>query len=173
MAQRTDTFDLERLNLRSGEGRRLELAVPMGRLEYGGQPYDVLPSPIPATLDISRMTHAGYALRLRFSAALHGPCMRCLEPAQPEYAIDVREVSQPGGGDELQSPYVSDAGELDLTAWAHDALSLAVPDQILCKPDCAGLCPVCGEDLNTAGPEHVHEPEPDPRWAKLRELKLD
>jgi uncharacterized protein len=173
MPQRTDTFDLERLNLRAGAGRRLELAVPMAPLQYGGNPYDVTPSPLPATLDLSRMTHDGYALRLRFSAALHGPCMRCLEPAEPEFHIDAREVSQPGGGDELQSPYVSDDGELDLAAWAHDALSLAVPDQILCKPDCAGLCAICGENLNTAGPEHVHEAEPDPRWAKLRELKLD
>ena len=82
-------------------------------------------------------------------------------------------MSVPGGGDELQSPYLDEAGELDLAAWARDALSLTVPDQITCRPDCAGLCPICGEDLNTAGPEHQHEREPDPRWAKLRELKLD
>ena len=173
MAHRTDSFDLERLNLRSGEGRRLELDVALDRLQYGGAPYDVSPRPIPVRLDVSRMTHAGYALRLRFSARLHGPCMRCLEPAEPEFAIDAREVSQPGGGDELQSPYVDGAAELDLRAWAHDALSLAVPDQILCRPDCAGLCPICGENLNSAGPEHAHEAEPDPRWAKLRELKFD
>jgi uncharacterized protein len=172
MPQRTDTFDLERLNLRSGEGRRIELAVPLENLQYAGNPYET-PSPVTATVDISRMTHAGYALRLRFSARLSGPCMRCLDPASPTFEIDAREVSQPGGGDELQSPYVSELGELDLTAWARDALSLAVPDQILCKPDCAGLCPVCGENLNTAGPEHHHEAEPDPRWAKLRELKFD
>jgi uncharacterized protein len=173
MPQRTDTFELERLNLRSGEGRRLELSVPLERLQYGGSPYDVTPTPVPVTLDVSRMTHAGYALRLRFSAQLHGPCMRCLESAEPEFAVDVREVSQPGGGDELQSPYVGEDGELDLTAWTRDALSLAVPDQILCRPDCAGLCPICGENLNEAGPEHQHEREPDPRWAKLRELKFD
>jgi uncharacterized protein len=172
MPQRTDTFDLEALRLRSGEGRRLELGVPLDRLSYGGNPYDVTPSPVTATLDVSRMTHAGYALRLRFSATLHGPCMRCLEGAEPTLDVDVREVSQPGGGDEMQSPYVAD-GELDITSWARDALSLTVPDQILCRPDCAGLCPICGENLNDAGPEHQHEAEPDPRWAKLRELKFD
>src|SRR3954454_3798912 len=172
MAQRTDIFDLERLHLRSGEGRRLELDVAVDRLQYGGSPYGVTPSPIPAVLEISRMTHAGYALRLRFDARLHGPCMRCLEPAEPESHVDAREVSQPGGGDELTSPYVSEAGELDLHDWARDALSLAVPDQILCRPDCAGLCPICGENLNEH-PDHAHEREPDPRWAKLRELKLD
>src|SRR3954454_18215538 len=172
MPQRTDIFDLERLHLRSGEGRRIELDVPVERLSYGGSVYDVTPSPMPVQLDISRMTHAGYALRLRFTARLHGPCMRCLEPAQPEFHVDAREVSQPGGGDELASPYVDEAGELDLHAWARDALSLAVPDQILCRPDCAGLCAICGENLNLH-PEHEHEREPDPRWAKLRELKFD
>ena len=91
--------------------------------------------------------------------------------AEPVTAVDAREVDQPGGGEELSSPYVE--GEvLDLRGWARDALALALPNQLLCRPDCAGLCPVCGEDLNVAGPEHQHEPEPDPRWAKLRELKL-
>ncbi|HEV7804758.1 MAG TPA: YceD family protein [Solirubrobacteraceae bacterium] len=48
-----------------------------------------------------------------------------------------------------------------------------MPAQLLCRDDCAGLCPVCGTDLNAAGPEHAHERAPDPRWAKLSELKLD
>jgi uncharacterized protein len=172
MPQRTDVFDLERLHLRSGEGRRLELHVRLDRLTYGGSPYAVTPDPVPAILDVSRTTHNGYALRLRFSAHLHGPCMRCLEPAEPTLDVDVREVSVPGGGDELQSPYVDESGELDLRAWARDALSLTVPDQITCRPDCAGLCPICGENLND-DPSHAHEREPDPRWAKLRELKFE
>ncbi|MBQ1286366.1 MAG: DUF177 domain-containing protein, partial [Aeriscardovia sp.] len=40
----------------------------------------------------------------------------------------------------------------------------------LCRPDCRGLCPVCGEDLNKSWP-HSHEKGPDPRFAKLSELK--
>ena len=83
-----------------------------------------------------------------------------------------REVSQPGEGDELESPYVQD-GVVDLTAWARDALALTVPTQVLCRPDCAGLCPVCGADLNEAGEDHAHESAPDPRWAKLSELRFD
>ena len=88
-----------------------------------------------------------------------------------ELEVDAREVSQPGGGDELESPYVVD-GVLDLRAWARDALALALPNQILCRPDCAGLCAICGADLNEAGPEHGHERAPDPRWAKLEELEV-
>ena len=100
--------------------------------------------------------------------------MRCLGEASPEYSVDARELSQPGEADEFESPYVSgEPAVLDLSAWAHDALALVLPSQILCRPDCAGLCPVCGEDLNAAGPEHHHESGPDPRWAKLSELHFD
>jgi uncharacterized protein len=64
-------------------------------------------------------------------------------------------------------------GVLDLHAWARDALALALPAKVLCRDDCAGLCPRCGADLNAAGAEHHHEREPDPRWAKLSELRFD
>ena len=63
--------------------------------------------------------------------------------------------------------------KLDLSGWAHDAFALAVPAKILCREDCAGLCPICAADLNDPPADHGHEAEPDPRWAKLRELKLD
>src|SRR3712207_4262314 len=119
MAQRTDVFDLDRLSLRSGEGRKLELAVQLDDVRFGNDRYAVEPRDVPVRLDVSRTTHNGWALRLRFSAALTGPCMRCLEPAAPEFAVDAREVDQPGGGDELSSPYVTD-GDLDLRSWRSE-----------------------------------------------------
>jgi uncharacterized protein len=172
VSQRTDIFELEPLGLQTGQGRRLELHAGVEDLAYAGEPYTVTPALMPVVLDVSRTTHAGYALRLRFSASINGPCMRCLEPATPAFDIDSREISVPGGGDEMQSPYVNEAADLDLKGWVRDALVLAIPDQIVCRPDCAGLCPVCGENRNEH-PDHAHERDPDPRWAKLRELKLD
>lgn len=172
MPQRTDTFDLSRLGLTSGEGRRLDLHVHVDPFDYGGQRYTVDPELVPARLDVSRTTGNGWALRLRFSAALHGPCMRCLEPADPVFEVDSYEVHQPGAGDEdLTSPYVGDEG-LDVEAWGRDALALALPPQLTCRPDCAGLCPQCGANLNEE-PDHAHEAAPDSRWAKLSEIKFD
>jgi uncharacterized protein len=84
----------------------------------------------------------------------------------------VREVSVPGGGEELSSPYV-DEETLDLGSWSRDALALWLPAQVLCREDCAGLCAVCAADLNETGLDHVHERTPDPRWAKLGELELE
>jgi uncharacterized protein len=172
MAPRTDSFDLGRLRLQSGEGRRLALEVALDPLQFGGETYAVTPGAVDAILDISATTHRGYALRLRFDASLDGPCMRCLEPARPAISVDAREVDQPGEIEELRSPYVQD-DLLDLHGWARDALALALPAQLLCREDCAGLCPVCGEDLNSAGPEHAHERAPDPRWAKLGEIRFE
>jgi DUF177 domain-containing protein len=165
-------FDLGSLRLSSGEGRRLYLDVHIEPLTLGSERYTAEPARVPVELDVSRMMGGGYALRLRFTAAVVGPCMRCLTPASPSVAVEAREVNRPGGGEELSSPYVT--GEtLDLGAWARDSFALAMPAKILCRADCAGLCPVCAADLNEAGPDHHHEAAPDPRWAKLRELKLD
>ncbi len=171
MGPRTEIFDVGKLGLSSGEARRVDLDVPIQRFEFGGQGYVVEGGSVDATVDVSHTT-SGYSLRLRFDTVLDGPCVRCLEDAGRSVAVDAREVDQPGGGEELSSPYL-EAEQLDVAGWARDALVLALPVQIVCSDDCKGLCPVCGENLNQAGPEHQHEPEPDPRWAALRELKLE
>jgi uncharacterized protein len=175
VAALTDTLDLASLRLGAGEGRRLELAVEIEPLTLGGERYLAQPRRPAVTVDVSRMVGNGYALRLRCEAALAGPCMRCLAQAAPAVAVDAREVAVPGGGEDLSSPYVCEE-TLDLAAWARDAFALSAPTQVVCRPDCAGLCPVCAanlNDLDPARPEHRHEREPDPRWAKLRELKLE
>jgi uncharacterized protein len=172
MALRTDAYDMSRLRLTAGEGRRLDLQVAIDPFELAAERYRAEPEAVPVRVDVSRTTGDGYALRLRFEATLAGPCMSCLEPATPVFEVDAREVSQPGGIEELDSPYL-EAGVLDVRAWVRDALALALPTQILCRVGCPGLCPVCGVDLNLAGPAHAHEQQPDPRWAKLSELRLE
>jgi len=169
----TTIIDLGRLSLSHGEGARLDLAVHIDPLELGGQTYAPTRESVDSRLDVSRPSN-GYAFRLRFPLRVDGPCMRCLEPAFVEADVDAREIDQSGTDDEeLRSPYVIDE-QLDLGRWTHDAAVLAVPTRILCRPDCAGLCPVCGEPLNEADPsDHEHDTGTDPRWSKLNELKLD
>lgn len=165
--------DLERLALSSGQARVLHLDLELDPIELGGQTYAAAGGGGEARLDVSRTT-TGYALRVRFGTELTGPCVRCLEDASNAIEVDAREVDQASAEDEeLRSPYVID-GDLDVHRWANDALVLALPDQLLCRPDCAGLCSVCGESLNDADPEaHRHSQGGDPRMAKLRDLKLD
>jgi uncharacterized protein len=98
--------------------------------------------------------------------------MRCLDDAGRRFEVDSYEVDQPGGGEELTSPYLKGM-ELSVADWARDALLLALPAQILCSDDCKGLCVVCGENLNHAGPDHVHEAETNPVWDKLGQIKFE
>lgn len=165
------TIDLDLLGLRSGQGEQIT-----GRLEppapvVGGVELGLEGDGVEARLEISR-TSSGFALKLLADVTIVGPCMRCLEPAKLEVSVESREVDHPGADDsELRSPYVDD-GLLDLGAWLHDAITLALPEQLLCRADCAGICPECGVNLNEVGPEgHSHKPALDPRFAKLRELE--
>jgi uncharacterized protein len=169
MAAQYHTIDLARLGLSGGEGRRITEEVDLGTLELGGQRYATAEQLVPVRVDVSR-TAGGHAFRIAFEAEVTGPCMRCLADARQAISVEAREVDQTGGGEEMTSPYV-EGDLLDVGAWAHDALALALPAQILCRPDCAGLCPVCGESLNDVDPvEHQHAGDATGPFAKLNEL---
>ena len=103
---------------------------------------------------------------------LHGPCYRCLGDAVLDVPIHAREYQASSPDDEeLRTPYLVE-GRLDVSGWGRDAVALALPDKILCRPDCAGLCPECGKNLNDE--PHTHEEaEADPRWAALEALRDD
>jgi len=164
------TFSLRQLRLRSGEQFRDDVTVELEPLVLGGNEYVPEPAEVPAELTITRAT-TGTVYQLAFHASLHGPCFRCLRDTVVEESVNAREyqATNPGGDEELRSPYVHD-DTLDLSAWARDALALGLPDKILHAPDCAGLCPVCGKDLNEE--PHTHdEIAADPRWSALDELR--
>lgn len=164
------TFDLRQAKLRPGEEYRDELEVALSPYDLGGQRYLPVPENVTAELAINRGT-SGTTFELRFPVRLHGPCFRCLKDAVLDLSIHAREyqATSPGESDELATPYVAD-NQLRLSDWARDAIALELPQQILCRPDCAGLCPMCGEDLNENPHEHEEE-RLDPRWAALEELK--
>jgi DUF177 domain-containing protein len=129
-----------------------------------------VPAAVPAELAITKAT-TGTLFELKFATRLHGPCYRCLGDAVLEVAIDAREyqATNPQESDELRTPYLED-DNLNLAAWARDAVALALPDKILCRADCAGLCPACGKNLNDE--PHVHEEhETDSRWSALERLR--
>ncbi len=164
-------FPLRRLRLRAGEVHREPVEIELEPFELGGQRYQPVPHEVGSQLDVTQAT-TGLDLRLAFDVRLHGPCMRCLADAVVDVDIDAREyhAADAGAADALRREYVVDDDQLDLTAWARDAIALALPDQILHAADCAGLCPVCGKDLNVE--PHTHDDEtPDPRWAALEELR--
>jgi uncharacterized protein len=165
------SFSLRQVKLRPGEAYRDELELELQAFDFGGQRYVPVPEKVSALFEISR-ANTGTVFTLSFTARVYGPCYRCLGDAVLELPIFGREYQAESPDDEqLTTPYIHGAN-LDLTAWAHDAVALALPEKILCTPDCAGLCPVCGKNLNEE--PHVHEEhEPDPRWAALEALRND
>jgi uncharacterized protein len=163
-------LNLRTIRLRSGEEYRGEQEIELEPLTLGGQRYLAVPEKVRAELAVSRAS-TGTVFELSFRGRLHGPCFRCLNETVIEERVRAREyqATNPEGSDELRTPYLSD-DRLDLSSWARDALVLALPDKILCRPDCAGLCPVCGRDLNVEPHSH-EEVSADPRWAALTELR--
>jgi uncharacterized protein len=165
------TFALRQLKLRTGEQFEDEVEIDLEPLLLGGQEYEPVPPAVPARLTVTKAA-TGSMYELAFRVELHGPCFRCLADAKLAPSIRAREYHATKAGDEeLRSPYVGDEA-LDLSAWARDAIALALPDKILCRHDCAGLCPTCGKDLNVE--PHAHEETvADSRWSALEALRED
>jgi uncharacterized protein len=164
------SFSLRTVKLRPGEEYRDEIELELEPFELGRQRYLPVPEKVPAEFVLSKAS-TGTVFELSFTARLHGPCYRCLDDAVLELPVGAREyqATNPGDAEELRTQYVED-DRLDLARWARDAVALELPDKILCRADCAGLCPVCGKNLNDE--PHVHEDvRPDARWAPLESLR--
>ena len=100
------------------------------------------------------------------------PCDRCFELTTQEHKLDlfhtvVRELSdeEDNDGEFVLAP----DDTLDLDELLTEDLLLDVPSKFLCSPDCKGLCPSCGKNLNH-GDCDCQQDTVDPRLAILKEL---
>ena len=95
-------------------------------------------------------------------------CRRCLQPIVGRAEVDFREMysEKPVEGDTY--PIIHDQVDLELVA--REAILLDLPLAPVCRPECAGLCPTCGADLND-GPCTCAPTVTDPRWAALDGLR--
>ncbi len=172
MAGEVATLDLRALRLAPGAAERLRLRVAPIELRSGGSDYATEPASPEVDLEVVRSL-SGLHLRLRSDVLILGPCWRCLTDARVPLSIDAVEFQADGreGDDfdeDLDSSYV-EAGRLDVGLWARDSVAEALPPVIVCREDCAGLCPICGGDRNEVACACVVE-STDPRWDALREI---
>jgi len=124
-------------------------------------------------------TNRGILARVRLSTEIEATCSRCLNVFSCPLTLNIEEEYFPTidvvSGRRLPLPdepgcfTIDEHHILDLTEAIRQYALLAVPMKPLCRKDCAGLCPVCGKDLNQ-GPCGCSVQETDPRWAKLKEL---
>ncbi len=144
------SLDLRSIRLAAGEQHRAAVEVEIAPFTIGGEPYAAVPPGLPAELVITRLA-SGWVFDESFHVDVHGACHRCLEPAVVPLSVEVEEfhASQPGPGaeEDMTCEYLADQ-VLDTDRMASDAVVLAMPLVVLCRSDCAGLCPSCGADLN-------------------------
>ncbi|MCW2949308.1 MAG: hypothetical protein JWN41_321 [Thermoleophilia bacterium] len=168
----SEPYSLRNLGLSPGQAKQETVHVDLA--PYVQTAIEYTPDPgVEGTLDINAMIE-GISLGLRFDADYRGPCARCLEPAVFHARTSSYELHDEGSTDEeMRSDFVDDAAQtLDIDAWAQEAVGLAFPTRVLCRRDCLGLCPVCGENQNETG-VHEHEQPRDSRWDALKDLRLD
>ena len=136
----------------------------------------VLAAPIEGEIRLSR-TGRSILARADLTTAIDASCSRCLRPVVAPIDVHIDEEALPSididsgqpvdRGAEPDALRLDEHHELDLAEPVREAISLAEPIILLCRPDCRGLCLVCGLDLNSA-PDHGHaEDDIDPRLAAL------
>jgi DUF177 domain-containing protein len=146
-----------------GSQRRLDVAVPLADVDVhdprvaGDVAVDVT-----LTSSLDDIVVAG-----QLFVAWSDECRRCLRPLANSLVADVGERYAPGGGGDA---FPIEHGQLDLAPMVREEVLLAIPDAPLCRPDCAGLCPTCGADLNEGACGCDREVR-DERWAVLDVLR--
>ena len=108
-------------------------------------------------------------------------CSRCLKPHEVALTIAVNELCSLTQIDEPQMDKVGEdaapipileEGVVDLSELVRQLLTLHAPERSLCRPDCRGLCPSCGKDLDE-GPCSCADDDLDPRLAGLRDIVME
>ncbi len=151
------------LNESKGTHSDIELDVPRVRVSD-----DITLDYLKGTIRFSR-TSRGILVQGSLTTQIHGECNRCLTETLVELQLPVEDiyVYPPEPGAELT---VADDGILDMAPLLREEIIIDTPLGVLCKPDCAGLCPECGQNLNE-GLCECQSANIDPRFAALKALK--
>ena len=156
----------------TSEGMELAREVPLELICYenGTESFDIV-SKSPVSLTVSNAGTDKAVLRGSLELSLRGACDRCLAevPVALKLAFERTILSPEVQGEEADDFAFMDGSSLDVDALVHDEILINWPAKILCKDDCKGLCPVCGQNLNErdCGCDTF---VPDPRMAVIQDI---
>ncbi len=151
-------FDLRSLRFGEESETWRRLPVEVAPFTFGGLDYSVPSGVVDVELQAARVGDR-LTLHALFETEVDGACQRCLGDAR--VAVEGRGLEYVAHGesevgeDDGEEAYVRGYG-LEVERWVRDLIADALPAQLLCREDCAGLCPICGADLN-ADPAHSHD----------------
>lgn len=140
-----------------------------------------LREPLILDVQVSQLSGGMFMVSARISGAVVVPCRRCLQPTEIPLEESFRVVYQEPGRDALGSEEPGDddivwiernATRIELDEQVRDRLFLETDWYPLCRPDCQGICPVCGQDLN-GGSCDCRLEAVDTRWKALEGLDLE
>ncbi len=153
-------------------------------LKVGGDEIDDLTAELELSADISVTgTIRRQGVQIEITGHLAAPatasCRRCAEPFPLTIAADFEAVyvepehfssekDKELTGDDLNVDIVTDS-EIDMGQITREQIILAIPEKLICRENCRGLCEKCGQNLNN-GDCKCETAEPDPRWAGLKDL---
>jgi uncharacterized protein len=160
-------FDVTQL-LREPAGTQTDIELDLGSQRLSD---DLAVNAVKGRLTLWR-TDEGVFVRGTLFVDLDLECGRCLSPTPTTLRLEVEERFRPasGGAPQDEQVLLIDAdNHLDLRPVLQDLTVLSLPMRVLCRPDCAGLCPVCGQDLNEGSCDCETE-EIDPRLVALKAL---
>lgn len=151
---------------RPGTYKDLDMSVPTSEFVFDDHRID---DSHEVRIDLHvESTSSGIIVDGRLGAGASGQCSRCLADLGLAIESDVQEIYQRTPENEDINPLEGD--QLDLRPMVRESLLLAIPEAPVCSPDCKGLCPVCGVDLNRESCSCAR-PVADDRWSVLDQLK--
>jgi uncharacterized protein len=153
---------------RPGSERRINLEPTIADLGIVDPKFDP-DSIVAVSLRLESLTD-GIVVDGELRAPWSDSCRRCLAAAKGEVVCEVHELYQHVVTDPDAFEIILD--QIDLARMVRENVLLDAPIAPLCRPDCAGLCPTCGVDLNLVTCDCVIA-DVDPRWEALSQLKAN
>jgi uncharacterized protein len=148
-----------------GTAKDVESTVAAGDFDF--RDVRVVDEPVDVSVHLESLSN-GVVVAGAARATWTGECRRCLAPITERLEVDFDELYQqvPDNPD----AYAIENDQIDLLPMVRENVLLAIPLGPLCRPDCPGLCPQCGQDLaeGTCGCDTSVK---DPRWAALDDLR--
>jgi uncharacterized protein len=163
-----------------------DLAMPPGQVDLGDEAKQIGNL---ATSGLAEVIHehrgpkdivADIRLRGKFEGKFEVPCARCVEPVEIPIASDFDLIFRPVEADSEATERSITAPETEIGYYQRDSLLLedvlreqvllSLPVRTLCKTDCKGLCPRCGQNRNSQDCSCDEGPS-DPRWEALSGLR--